>query len=150
MNLEDLEIGQQGIDAEEVERQKTKPGGENMTLSVQSKNTLPVLRTPIARPAVDTRMGRKEAEKEQMRLQQIVYAAQRTALANNSVVAVMVHAHQQLDAAQEAMMSRFIGVGRTKTGNEFMQGVTVKLLALTEASVLSLVESYPKRVAEEL
>lgn len=138
------------IDQQKVETQRVGATEEGMTLLNQGKGTLPVVRTPIAKPAVDTRLARKEAEKEQMRLQRLAYEAQRTAMANNTIVAVIVHAQQQLDSAQEAMMSRYLGVSRTKTGNEFMQQVTVKLLALAEASVLSLVESYPKRIAEEV
>jgi len=138
------------IDSQKVEQHKVAAKEEGMTPISQSKSVLPVIRTPLAKPAVDSRLARKEAEQEQMRLQRIAYDAQRTAMANNTIVAVIVHAHQQLDNAQETMMSRYLGVSRTKTGNEFMQQVTLKLLALAEASVLSMVESYPKRIAEEV
>jgi hypothetical protein len=138
------------IDQQQVAQHKVEATEEGMAPIGQPKGALPVLRTPTARPAVDNRLGRREAEKEQLRLQQIAYYAQRTAMANNSIVAVVVHAHQQLDSTQEAMMSRYVGVTRTKTGNEYMQQVTLKLLALCEASVLSMVESYPKRIAEEV
>ena len=138
------------IDQEAVKASKATPSEEGMAPIGQPRGVLPVLRAPTARPAVDNRLGRKEAEKEQLRLQRIVYEAQRTAMVNNSIVAVIVHAHQQLDAAQEAMLSRFVGVQRTDTGNQFMSQVTVKLLGLAEAGVLALVESYPKRVAEEV
>ena len=60
------------------------------------------------------------------------------------------HGQRQLDLAQEIMADRFYGVKRRAAMNEFMGQVTSKCLSLAESGVMAILESHPKRIAEDL
>ena len=108
------------------------------------------MKMPAVKPPSDTRRGRKMAEAEQEAQWRMIRTAQRTVVAANSVVAVSIHGQRQLDLAQEVMADRFYGVRRRPAMNEFMCEITSKCLSFAESGVMAIVESHPKRVAEDL
>jgi len=110
----------------------------------------PEIRLPAVRAANDSRQSRKVAAAEQERQWRMVQTTQRTVIAANSMVAVAVHAQRQLDLAQEVMTERFYGVKRRSAMNEFMSHVTSRCLSTAESGVMAILESHPKRIAEEL
>jgi len=55
-----------------------------------------------------------------------------------------------VDRAQEMMMDNLYGRKRRESMNEFMASFTAQCLQLTRSEVLAVIESYLKRIAENL
>lgn len=126
------------------------PKENSLVLTQHSAAQLTATRLPEIRPANNSRVARKEAEEEQKRQWRIVQSTQRTMLAASSMIGATVHAQRQLDAGQEALTGQFYGTNRHEVGNEFMQGVTSRCMAMMEAGVMAILESHPRRIAEDL
>ena len=139
------EVDQQAVDARKLGADE----GKLASIS-QGRSVLPVIKAPPVRRLSDDRLSRRQGEEEMRRRQQMLWAGERTVAANQAMLAVAVHTYQQLDAAQEAMMSSYLGVKRTDTGNKFMAQVTNELLTFVKAGAMAMVESLPKRLAEEM
>jgi hypothetical protein len=138
-----------GQKRQDADARKTAPQ-DTLVLVGDSPAGLRSNRVPEVRPAQATRQGRKEAAAEQARQWRMIQTARRHELAQTAVVAVAVHAHQQLDLAQEIMADRFYGGKRHEAMNQYMGQVTSKCLAMAEAGVMALMENLAKGLAEDL
>jgi len=74
----------------------------------------------------------------------------RTVAVNESIVAVNLMAVRAVDRAQEMMMDNLYGRKLRESMNEFMASFTAQCLQLTRSEVLAVIESYLKRIAENL
>lgn len=138
------------VEQEEIDAQKETAQEGSLSLMKAPKRDDSDMKMPAVKPPSASRKGRKMAEAEQERQWHMVQATQRTVIATNSMVAAAVHAQRQLDLAQEFMADRFYGVKRRAAMNEFMGHVTSKCLSLAESGVMAILESHPKRIAEDL
>ena len=138
------------VDPEDLDSQKVAAPEESLAVTKSSGGHNQDMKMPTVKPPSDTRRGRKMAEAEQETQWSMIRTAQRTVLAANSVVAVAIHAQRQLDLAQEIMADRFYGVRRQPAMNEFMCEGTSNCLSLAESGVMAILESHPKRIAEDL
>jgi hypothetical protein len=138
------------IGQEELDSQKAAAREGSLSLTRRSTSDIPRTTVPAVKPPGESRRGRKMAEEEQARQWRMEQATRRALAAINSVMVVTAHAQRQLDRAQAVMADRFYGVKRRAVMNEFMGEVTSRLVRITEAGVIAIVESHPKRIAEEL
>jgi len=146
----ELHSARNRVSQDELDEKKVPAQDDSLAVVSPARNDSPAVRLPAVRPPTDNRRGRKAAEQEQARQWNMVQTTQRTALAADSMVAVTVHAQRKLDMAQEAMADRFYGVRRREAMNRFMGHVTSRCLGLAESGVMAILESHPKRIAEEL
>ena len=137
-------VGQEDLDA-----QKQTASADSLAVTKHTGQRESEMRMPVVKPPTESRQGRKMASEEQEKQWRMIQTTQRTVIAANSMVAVAVHAQRQLDIAQEFMADRFYGVKRHAAMNEFMGHVTSKCLSLAESGVMAILESHPKRIAEE-
>ena len=152
--MEDYEseyrTGRTRVERKKLDEQKVAADeGVLVPIDPSGRNS-PEMRLPAVRPANHTRQSKKLAAEEQERQWRMVQTTQRTVVAANSMIAVAVHAQQQLDLAQEVMADRFYGSRRRPAMNEFMSEVTSRCLSMAESGVMAILESHPKRVAEDL
>lgn len=129
---------------------KTPSDEHRLVLAPQEPSPLPASRIPEVRPARSGRRARKAADAERERQWRMWQTTQRSILAAHSIVAVAVHAQEQLDMAQGIMADRFYDLERHDAMNPYMQDVTSKCLSVAEAAVLAILESHAKRLAEDL
>ena len=85
-----------------------------------------------------------------MRRAAIVWKADRTALADESVAAVAVHANRTGDRMRNAITDDFYGEKRPEAMNELARRFAARCIALGEAGILAIAEGHPARVAEDL
>jgi mRNA degradation ribonuclease J1/J2 len=138
------------VDQEELDSHKVPADEAGLVPVGSTKRSGAEIRLPAVRPATDSRQSKKLANAEQERQVRMAQTTQRTVLAQNSMVAVAVHAQRQLDLAQEIMIDCLYGVKRRPAMNEFMNQVTSRCLSLAESGVMAILESHPKRIAEDL
>ena len=138
------------VNQEELDRHKVEADDATLVPMASGKRGDAEVRLPAVRPATDSRQSKKLANAEQESQWRMVQTTQRTVIAQNSMIAAAVHAQRQLDLAQEIMIDRFYGVKRRPAMNEFMSHVTSRCLSLAESGVMAILESHPKRIAEEL
>ena len=142
--------GQQRVDQEELNRQKQAPkAGKFLVPTVQVSSALTVRTRPVKAP-VNNRRGRKLAEAEQIRQWEMDTKTLRTGKAIESVAAVGVYAFRTVDGAQNALADAYFGGKRREVMNPFMRRTAGRCLGLTEAGIMAIAESYPKRIAEDL
>ena len=127
---------------------KSRPSGE-LALTSKSSGAIVSNRAEIPLP-VESRKGRKEVEAEQIRRWKMLMAAQRAGMAQHVMVVTAVHAQSQLNYLQAELTDCYYSGDRTDAMNEFMASVTAKCLATAEAGVFAILESLPKKLAEEL
>jgi hypothetical protein len=127
---------------------KSRPSGE-LALTSKSSGAIMSNRAEIPLP-VESRKGRKELEAEQFRRWRMYNDAQRAVMAQHVMVATTVHAQSQLNYLQAELTDCYYSGDRTDAMNEFMASVTAKCLATAEAGVFAILESLPKKLAEEL
>jgi hypothetical protein len=144
------DFGQARIGQEELDAQKVAAGEGSLSLARGSTSGVPQTRMPAVKAPGESRRGRKIAEEEQVRQWRMVNTTTRSYAAINSVIAVTAHALIQVDVLQDVMTQRFYGVKRREPLNQFMADVTSRFLRLGEAGVLAILESHPKRIAEDL
>jgi hypothetical protein len=138
------------VDQDDLDDQKQEAEEGSLALTQASNRQDTGMRLPTVKPPNASRKGRKMAAAEQERQWSMVQTTQRTVIATNSMVGAAIHAQRQLDLAQEFMADRFYGVKRRAAMNEFMGQVTSKCLSLAESGVMAILESHPKRIAEDL
>ena len=134
----------------EFAAQQTMAKPDSLTLVPQVPKDTPAVRLPAVKPYAESRQARKEAEAEQRAQWRLVQTTQRTALAVSSMVAVSVHAQRQLNMGAGAMEACLWGEKRTEVMNQFVAQVTAECLARMDAGVMSVIETHPKRLAENL
>ena len=135
---------------EDLDDRKVSPeGGALVPARIPNRNG-PEIRLPAVKPANNSRRSRQQAAAEQDRQWRMVQTTRRTFIADGSVVAVAIHAQRRLDLAQESMADRFYSLRRHPAMNEFMSRVTSRCLSMAEAGVMAILESHPKRIAEDL
>jgi len=138
------------VDQEELDQHKVPADEALLVPATPTKGNGTEVRLPAVRPATDSRQSKKLAHAEQESQWRMVQTTQRTVIAQNSMIAVAVHAQRQLDLAQEIMIDRLYGVKRRPAMNQFMNQVTSRCLSMAESGVMAILESHPKRIAEDL
>ena len=138
------------VSDEDLDKQKTAPGESSMRVSTNTGSSLVPVRARTVKPAAGGRGARKEAEQEQMRQWRIVQTTIRTGIAMDSVAATTVHAYHRADDLQAAIADTYFGVRRHEAMNEMMKMMAEECLRRGDAALLSILESHPKRLAEEL
>jgi hypothetical protein len=142
--------GRNRISQEELDSKKSVPQDSSLMVSSYQSGPSTGMRLPAVRPAIDNRRGRKAAEEEQVKQWNMVQKTNRTALASESVAAVCVHGFKVMDRAVSAISDEFYGVKRNEAMNEVMKRFAAKCIAHCDSGVLAVVESHPKRIAEDL
>ena len=142
--------GDNHISREELEAQKVDPKDVKLPLIASSRRELPDVKLPEVRPPSTDRAGRKLAREERIRQCEMKQKFLRTVAVNESIVAVNLMAVRAVDRAQEMMMDNLYGRKRRESMNEFMASFTAQCLQLTRSEVLAVIESYLKRIAENL
>ena len=129
---------------------KKAPQGESLVVDSRGRGLVPAVRVPAVNPPTDNRRGKKEAEAERMRLWRMGIVATRTAVANESILVVGVHAFRVMDRAAANIGDEFYGRKRPEAMNELMKRFAAKCLSCTESGISAILESHPKRIAEHL
>jgi len=142
--------GRNRISREELDSRKSVPQDSSLVVSGYQGGPSAGMRLPAVRPAVDNRRGRKAAEEEQVRQWNMVQKTNRTALASESMGAVCVHGFKVMDRAVSAISDEFYGVKRSEAVNEVMKRFAAKCIANCDSGILAVLESHPKRIAEDL
>jgi hypothetical protein len=138
------------VSREDLEAQKVAAEEGSLRIGGSSLPSVPQVRIPTVKPPGGGRQARRQAEAELARQWRMVQTTQRSIIAVNSIIAVAAHGQRQLDIAQEVMSDRFYGVKRRPAMNQFMANVTSRCLQMAEAGVMAILESHPRRVAEDL
>lgn len=147
--LLDEAFASQEYDKARIEASKSKSSADELQMVNQSQNALPMSRPPALKMLSNDRLSRKEAEDHLRKLQRMLWDAQRRQFAGEMMITLALQAQRQLDAVQEALMARYVGVDRAESMKPVMARITVKLFLLAEAAVMTFVESYPKAAGEE-
>jgi hypothetical protein len=142
--------GQNRASQEELNRRKTNAQDGSLMVTNPQNGTGMVLRQPAVKPALDNRRGRRAAEEEQIRQWRMVQTTNRTALAVESVAAVTVHGYRVMDRTQSVIADEYYGVKRNEAMSELMRRFASKCLSCSESGILALIESHPKRIADDL
>ena len=138
------------LSQEELDKQKHAPDSSSLpSVNVQGQSA-PGVRLPAVRPYADGRGPRKDAGAEQKRQWQIVQTTNRTALANESLSALNVHAFEVVDRAARRMTDQFYAVRRLEAHNRVMKHMLARCLENTVSGVQAILETHPKRIAEDL
>ena len=145
-----FDSGRQGISQEELEAQKVDPKDVSLPTIAFSRRQIPEIRLPEVAPPTGDRTGRKLAEAEKRRQWEMKTKVIRTIAVNESIVAVNVHAVTQMERAQAMMMDNLYGHKRRESMNDFMARFTAQCLQLTQSEILAVIESYLKRISEDL
>ena len=141
---------QNRLSQEELDKQKQAPDSSSLpSVNVQGQGA-PGLRLPAVRPYANGRRPRKDAEVEQKRQWQIVQTATRTAIANESIGAVNAHGLEVVDGAARRMVDQHYGVKRHEAHNKVMKYMLARCLENTVSGVQAILETHPKRIAEDL
>lgn len=139
------------FDEERVKASRVPPPEAGIALTKRSQNSGGVaLAVPTVRRAMNDRLSRKGAEEQTRKLQEMLYKAQLTTFASQTVAVVAVRAFQAIDQAQEGITTSYYGKDRTKELQEAMNGVAGQLWQMAAAGIMAITETYPKRVSEEL
>ena len=138
------------FDNARVEASKVQAPKTSLVLANRSQSNALAIATPNVRRLMNDRQSRKEYEEQTRKLQEMMYMAQRTEFAAQSLAVVAVHADQVLDQTQEALATRYYGRKRTPEMQNAMNAVTSQLWTITASGVIAMVETDPKRVSEEL
>lgn len=146
----DLDNGQNRISQEELEAQKVDPKDVRLPAMTADRRQVNDIQLPEVQPPSTDRIGRKLASQERIRQWEMKRKFLRTVAVNESIAAVNVHALNLMDRAQELMMDNLYGRKRRDLMNEFMASFTAQCLQLTRSEVLAVIESYLKRIAENL
>ena len=146
----DFDKGPTRISQEELEAQKVDPKDVKLPVIAFSRRELPDLKLPEVRPPSTDRAGRRLAREERIRQWEMKQKFLRTVAVNESIVAVNLMAVRAVERAQEMMMDNLYGHKRRESMNEFMASFTAQCLQLTRSEVLAVIESYLKRIAENL
>lgn len=138
------------VNQRKLDAQKTAAQPGSLALVPTSSSGAPGMRLPAVRPYSGGRLARREAEAEQKRQWEIVQTTQRTMLATTSMAVATVHAQRQLEQGAEALAECYFGRKRHEAINEFMGKVTAECLARMQAGVMSILDTHPRRLGEDL
>ena len=141
---------QSRLSQEELDRQKHAPDSSSLPSVNVQRQSSPGLRLPAVRPYANGRRPRKDAEAEQKRQWQIVQTANRTAIANESITALNVHGLEVVDRATRRMTDQYYGVKRHEAHSRVMKHMLARCLENTVSGVQAILETHPKRIAEDL
>jgi hypothetical protein len=142
--------GHNRVSQEELDKSKAVPKDSTLVVSGPQGSSGMGMRQPTVRPALDTRRAKKAAEAEQLQQWGMVQRTNRTALATESVAAVCVHGFRVLDKTQAVIADEYYGVKRNEAMSEMMRRFAAKCLGCAESGILAVMESHPKRIAEDL
>ena len=135
---------------EDLERKKAAPGDSSLSADSRPHELVPVVRPRFVGPPVKNRKSRAEADEEKMRQWRMLQITVRSAVANESIGMATTHAFKVFDGVQNAITDRYLGVKRPEAMNDLMGNMARRCLTCAQAGILAVLESHPKRVAEEL
>lgn len=142
--------GQNRISQEELNKGKTNAQDGSLMVTNPQSSTGITMRQPAVRPPMDNRRGKRAAEEEQLVQWKIGQKTTRTGIAIESVAAVTVHGFRTMDRTQGIIADEYYSVKRNEAMSELMRRFAAKCLGCTEAGILALIESHPKRIADDL
>lgn len=155
MKAEDFERGFEKLKKDFEESEATEPRPKlrrpqpDALLPVEQRSLNSVVtRLPDVRAASSSRVSRKEAEAIRQLLSRILGDLQTGQLITDAEVALAVHVFEKLDLAQRLLLTRYYETDRYDAGNEFMEKAMLRIMALTMASSLATLESFPKKLAD--
>ena len=142
--------GGKRVKQEEVDRRKAAPQEDSLAVFHPRRESDAGIRQPAVKSPTDNRKGRKRAEEEKITQWEMVQTANRSALGNEAVGAVALHAYKTMDRLTGNISDEFYGVKREEGMNKVMSRVGAKCIALGEAGMMAMCESFLKRIADDL
>ena len=98
--LDDL-VQKEAFDYQKVADAKVEADETSLVIAGQSHLALPNTKAPVVRRLADDRLSKRAAETQIRALQTMMYTAQRTEFASETIKVVTTHAQVQLDETGE-------------------------------------------------
>lgn len=142
--------GHNRVSQEELDKEKSKAKDGSLVVASPQGGTGMVMSSPAVKPPIDNRRGKRAAEAETFHQWDMAQTTNRAALAEESVAVVAVHGFRVLDKTQSIIADEYYGVKRNEAMSELMRRFAAKCLSCAESGILAVIESHPKRIAEDL
>ena len=133
-----------------MNEKKVQPNESSLALTSRPVSGLGISRRADVRPPTNSRQARRLAQEALMRQWEIEQKARRSARAIEVMGAVATHAQRTIDLAQQEMGDRFYKGERHEPMNQFIGEFTSKCLTWLEAGTMAVLDSLPRRIAEDL
>lgn len=95
------------FDQARVDASKVAAPETGLVLANRSQSNGLTVATPNVRRLMNDRISRRASEEQTRKLQEMMYMAQRSQFASQTIGVVVAHAAQALDQTQEALASRY-------------------------------------------
>lgn len=142
--------GQNRVSQKELNKRKSNAQDGSLMVSNPQSGSGMEMRLPAVKPPSDNRRGKRAAEEETLTQWDMGQKTTRATLATESVAMVCVHGFRVLDKTQSIIADEYYGVKRNEAMSELMRRFAAKCLSCAESGILAVLESHPKRIAEDL